>query len=266
MLGAVTLLVLLPFSSGAVTIYTQTFDNTSAANGGNANTSTVNWFGISNVGAASSAVNLSTSSVDPNSVTPLLSNAQGKDATAGLLAFNFAQNTSSTKRALIYTASSNFISGYSAAAFSSMNTASWWQGNTSNSPTTALAVQLGSDWYISDTTFTSPAIQFGSGFATGAEQKTVTFSTTTWTKLNFTLNTTGFTLGTGGDAGIAAASLGSLSVQGIGFFSTDTTGARMRYDSLVLDAAAIPEPGTYTLLAGGLLTLTFLRRRNPPAS
>jgi hypothetical protein len=121
---------------------------------------------------------------------------------------------------------------------------SWYEGNSSASITQQVALQVGSTWYVSNTTFTSAAIS-GADFGTLSEQKTLSLAGSTWKELTYTSGGAGFSISS------TAIALPTGTVNGFGlFFDTAGTGGNARFDTF--EITSIPEPSSIAFILGAV--------------
>jgi hypothetical protein len=126
---------------------------------------------------------------------------------------------------------------------------SWYAANSSTSNTHQLAVQVGSQWYISDTTYTTANIS-GGNFSTQAELKTVNLSSNpTFRTLDFTLNSSAYTIG--GTAAILPT--GPLSAWGL-FTDSVGSGQNNRFDTYEVQGFDAPNWAMVQTFTNGLGT------------
>ncbi|PAW79502.1 MAG: hypothetical protein B9S32_02890 [Verrucomicrobia bacterium Tous-C9LFEB] len=139
-----------------------------------------------------------------------------------------------------------------------------WNMNSNVAMGVRFLVQIGSNWYASDSLIATPTAAVNTTFSDVGTAAQVSFAfnslKTTWRD---------FTLIDGGSTGTGAMALGSTTlssdldtslVTGIGFYQTG--GGVTRIDSLVI--STVPEPGTWALLVLSVslgIILTRMRRR-----
>jgi hypothetical protein len=139
----------------------------------------------------------------------------------------------------------------------------WYQGDNTAPHTFRLLVRVGSQWYASETVFTTPAVPLAS-FGTQSELKTLTYNSarTNWQSVNFDGDyTVGSTAGSGTtkDSTVGALSLtgtpsADLSgpITGFGVYGTNgesATGNR-RIDSFTIEATPQASTGSVWRLIG----------------
>ncbi|MCC5846447.1 MAG: PEP-CTERM sorting domain-containing protein [Verrucomicrobia bacterium] len=128
----------------------------------------------------------------------------------------------------------------------------WWQGNQTGTDGFRLAIQVGTDWYVSAQNNTQSAGV--STFSTQAEQMTQLMAGSSWNTLNFT---SGSTLSMGTAALLPET--GTISAFGL-FAETHTQNTSLRFDTFTV--TAIPEPSTVVLLGIALISAFALKRRH----
>jgi PEP-CTERM motif-containing protein len=135
-------------------------------------------------------------------------------------------------------------------------TFSWYQGDANVPDAFQLAVQIGSQWYASTTTFATAA-QGAANFeysSSTAVLESIAFSPTAanWDILNFTPTTT-LSLGS-----VSGSDL-SGNITGVGLYDAAAPSGNMRVATFTITSA--PEPSSYALLVGGLALLVIIRRK-----
>ncbi len=151
-----------------------------------------------------------------------------------------AGGTGYTRALLDVTGQSLAIANYSALTFS------WYAANNSATDAQRVAIQVGGIWYVSASTFTTPASTTGITSPT-LESLTFNAAATNWNVLNFTAGTT---LSMGSTAGSAL----SGTITGFGVYIDGGTD-RNRIDAFTVTGTAVPEPGTVALALMGLALL-----------
>ncbi len=236
----VLMLWALPVAVQGGVVYEQYFTNTSAplAN------QPVNYVGWSSylTTATQSALNISnTTSTTPwTGISSAVGNPSGTNGYLALV--NYATTASMSA---VTTGLSLNLTGATTVT---------WNMNSNVAMGVRFLVQIGGDWYASDSLISTPTAAVNTTFSDVGTAAQVSFAfnslKTTWRN---------FTLVDGGSSGAGAMSLGSATlssdldtslVTGIGFYQTG--GAISRIDSLVI--STVPEPGTWALL---VLSISF---------
>lgn len=188
----------------------------------------------------------------PSGTLPVNANTAGWSQTSPDLGFFRGFNLGGVQ-ALIRTSEYSFTLGGSGFA---LNSLSFVSAN-ANSLATRFALQVDSQWYVSDATFTPPLEALSSNFGNTAQTFTLAVNgSTLWRTLSFTA---GSVLGTPGGSTTTLPTSGT--VNSFGFYINAATGT-YRYDSYTIHATAVPEPGTLAMLVLGLgCCVVFLRFR-----
>lgn len=140
---------------------------------------------------------------------------------------------------------------------------SFYAGSAANGasvPGFRIAVQIDGSWYATSQVFANATgIASASNFATQAQQKTFTWTTTAsaWDSLNFTAGST-LSLGS-----TLSSALPSDNITAFGLYSDAINGgATRRFDTFQIDASPVsaPEPSSVVLTLSGLGVLAGLRR------
>jgi|GEM_PF-5416106 hypothetical protein len=249
-LASTILAVSAPLARAADTIqlYKQEFDTSSDKNVtiGSLTTSTVGWVGL--VGSEASTNASSRVYVAPPNGNP---SSDG----AGYLAFTPGSGADDK----IFTATTLFSSPLDLQGA----TISWTMGNSTVNATVQLLVNVGGNWYASNTVFQNAGMTATvfAETATSDVLRTLDFSTAKENWRSFTL-TSGVVMSLGDPL---ENDLSSSLVSGIGFFVTfpsTATNGTARIDTLtIVGPASIPEPGSAALLLGmGAMAWTASRR------
>lgn len=161
--------------------------------------------------------------------------------------------TSNQRKGLVYTTEYSF----NTANFQNINF-SWYEGNNSIYASMRVVVQIGGNWYVSNTGFSNdPAVPAGSDFATQSVLRSFDFTTgaSQWSTLNFT---SGSTLSIGSTLTNA---LPTGTITGFGLYNSDTNlNSSMRFDTFTISATAVPEPGAFSLCFLGVGAFLWVRR------
>ena len=131
---------------------------------------------------------------------------------------------------------------------------SWYMGNNASSVTQRAALQVGTQWYVSSTTFSMAPIGSAANFASQSTLQTIT-SAATWRTLNFALNNIGLPFSISG----TSVSLPTGTVNAMGIFTNTFSAGNSRFDTFEINA--VPEPSGVALLGLGLFGLAARRRR-----
>jgi len=233
----------------AAVIYTETFDNTSIAtqllsydNDGNP----VNGGGTWRARYGPTATFYGAGGV--GSINPLLAISSGDSSTGAPLTgrltvdgFNVADPLFVSDNSPMFLQSGAFLS------VGNLTTSDFWT-RIGSSKDAKLALRIGSQWYVTNTNYTSP------NDATWVKQ-TVNIQTDTWRTLavnpsvSFTIGATAQTLSAHGASG---------SLSSVGFYSANRSNAFWRVDTLTVNSV-VPEPTSLATL--GLMGVGLLRRR-----
>lgn len=243
------------FASAQTTVYRETFANTS---GSNATYASVGWSWYWNT-TTTTAVNRSAqttgSAVGTGTPAGTASTNVGQTAGGAASGFGFFGGTN-------VTAHFGFTTEYNGASpqTSDLSAISFVQGNSAAIDfRVALRVNNGTGdaWYVS-------ASQAGTTVATGADFLATPvkltfadFSSANWSALNFS-PTSPLAMSIG-----ASGLLPTGTITGFGIYATTAvSGATGRMDDFTVAVSAIPEPSTFSALAGlGVLGLAASRRR-----
>lgn len=202
-----------------------------------------NWFAYGLNGAGTVLTDY-TSTAGQSLDTPNLSTTAGQGGGSG---YFVTGNSNTSSRTFSFTATPIDRSAWSLGAIT------FYTKPNTNVATTQLAVEIGGSWYITTTAYTSVG-----GNATWTLQ-TINFDTSAgaWTNLLFDPGTNTLAAGS-----VLATPLPSGNIDAIGFYNVQN-GGKVRIDTFIVNAAAIPEPSTLALagmaLLGGLLAI--MRRR-----
>lgn len=240
-------------------VYSQSFSNNS---GGNASLSDYGWFGARSRGASETNSGGSTTvvstvegiaagagatfpaSLDLNAVNPF-----GTNLAEGFVFMGTDGNNAT--RLIFHTPTAGMGSwGGGGADVEDLLTVAWAQRNQTETARTRVAIQVGAQWYISETVFTNS-------------------SSTEWTaqSLSFTPESAWHTLALQGNGAPDAANLGAPvaastftgAINNIGLYSWSPSGNNVRFDNF--QVYAIPEPGSLILVGIAGMSLLILRRR-----
>ena len=165
----------------------------------------------------------------------------------------FIRGTASPDKSLIYTA--EYSIDRSAQEIANIN---FYLGSSNVADTVRVAVQIASAWYVTSSTFANTAPFVATTPSTFQLQAFAwTTGATAWNNLSFTAGTT---LSMGSALSTALPG-GNITAFGL-YYDTANIGT-VSFDTYEIQATAIPEPGTYAVLAGvsALLVAGYARRR-----
>lgn len=117
-------------------------------------------------------------------------------------------------------------------------------------------VQTGGTYYVSAENFTLN----GNASLLGTVVNSTGIITTTWAPIDLTLNSGDLTATPGTYASLALNDIQSVGVYA-SYSNSVNTPARWTLEAFSVDALVVPEPSTYAMLLGGIITLLLLRRR-----
>jgi hypothetical protein len=230
-------------AGAAITVYTETFDNTTAGNISlAAGTGTPDWGGAHSV--TGTAFDNTVTDPDLGPITSNAASSTGVAPTGYLFGKTFGQFDP-----VIY-----YVDGLnlgSPAGGTTLDEVSFALRNESTSQNMQIVLQFGAgtDWFLGDTTFNnSVANSWTSGL-------TLDLSTETWKALTIDVENE-ITVG----AAASPSNFATSNLTGIGFYTATTDDSSIRIDTL--SVTAVPEPATYALFGGFIaLGLVMLRRR-----
>jgi hypothetical protein len=217
-------------------IYTENFPNSTGANRA---MSTVGW----NAAVGPSGTDTSTATTNY-----VVSFNLGQGNVAG-----YVGKTSTGTVGLAYT--SEYVVDRSAF---SISTISFYSNNTSAADSFRIALQIGGNWYATDTAFSRNSTTAGSpsNFPSNAELESFAFTdaAASWRALTFasgtSLSLSGTTLG---------SNLPGGNITAFGLYSASNVGV-LRFDTFQISATPIPEPSAAGLLLVGGWLLARRRR------
>lgn len=231
--------------SSQAALYTENFTNSS---GGNQAISTVGWSGY----YTATATNISTIVTGTGADTWGLSNTYGNPIANGQ-GYLFTLNGSYSQQ--IFAAVDSTFTPIDMTG----TMITWNMGNTSNVPKIYVLIEVGTSWYASTTSYSTPANYSAGTFnsATSGVTYNLNFTTNKSAWRNFTLTeNTSMALGSA-----LTSDLTSSTISSIGFFIDYTgvggTGSAVRIDTLQI----IPEPATTWLLLLGVGAMAGARMR-----
>jgi len=115
-------------------------------------------------------------------------------------------------------------------------------------------VQIGGIYYVSNENFTTNTTLVGQVInSTG-------ITTTTWAPINLTANGGNLTATPGTYASLTLDNIQSVGVYA-SYSANSTQNVRWTLEGFSVDALVVPEPSTYAMLLGGIITLLLFRRR-----
>lgn len=127
-----------------------------------------------------------------------------------------------------------------------LDSISWYQVMEKTEDYTRVALRIGTQWYVSQQTFSGAA--WSSTFANAAQQKTLVFKDSLWLPLTFSSGS--LSLGSG------TISLPTGNITAFGLFADNKTGAQM-FDTYEIQATPVPESASVGAgVAGAAILLT----------
>jgi hypothetical protein len=262
---------------GAVVIYREQFGRTVGV-GGN---QSINQFDWALHGGATATNNNGTNTSSNTAGKPQnVGNVNAGESTAALTNGYAFRDTASTL--LFWTPEFSFDpADYEAGSVQFK----WYQGNANGNAGNSfgtpqsfqLAVQIGGQWYLNNTSFGNTSVIAGGNFQLGddngngdisgnhgAELKTLTFDPTAanWSAFTFdgTFSTSTHTAaaGTTMTAGsVLGSNLPAGAITAFGLYSPEALAGNRRFDTFTIEATPVPEPAA---LAGALLGVGLLGR------
>jgi hypothetical protein len=240
-------IALAPAVASAVTVYSETFDNTT---GSRQAVSTVGWF--SYVGSDTTIDTTASTTAEFGATTgtngSAINNLAGIGGTGGFLTQGVA---TAPMRGLLFTEKEEVQVN-----IAEIETVSWYQLNRNGAHVSRLAIRIGTQWYVSKQNFGSPHASGPSNFPTEATLRTTTITTVAddWYLLNFS-TTAGIADINASPTSPAEALSGTISAIGI-YTRFGGESGFARFDNFTV--TAIPEPAASLMIIGGLPLL--LRR------
>ncbi len=162
----------------------------------------------------------------------------------------FIRATGSAAKSLMFT--SEFAIDRDAQEISSI---SFYLGSANLADTVRVAVQIGSSWFVTSTTFADTVV-FNAG-TSNFEKQTFTWTTdaAAWNSLDFTA---GSSLSMGG---LLSENLPAGDVTAFGLYYDFANANLVSFDTYEIQTSAVPEPATCSALAGALALLAAVCRR-----
>lgn len=250
-------------SLNAAIIYQETFDATV----NNTSLASVGWAAHSTAGEVRTG----------NTTSMGLSNLVGRDGTANPqttgFAYTFAGNAGTSSDGAAGT--NNFTAGTNPGLIwtneytvdrstQSLDSISFHMYNSSTTATARIVVQIGAQWYATDTQFSTTVSGGASGFAANAVLQTFAFTTaaSSWRLLNFDAPPTTDGTALSVSSSTLASDLPSGNITAFGLFFDPTTGSNgSRFDTFTLSATPIPEPAGWSVALGGVVLACVAGRR-----
>jgi len=235
-------------------IYRETFGNDSGSDQGLSYADWTGYYGASATllpSSGSTSGTLVSGNGGPRVAVPINSDLDSNEPDNGVLDLGFGRLLwpagGGVSPALVYTDEYAIDrSAYDIEAFI------WSQATNGGTDNFQVALQIGGQWYLSDTAFVGPSNGSSGTFDDNGREQTLGFTGAQWRSLSFT---PGSTLGSPG----AIVALPGGDVTAFGLYGSYN--ATSWFDSFTVAATIVPEPSTLALAAFGLLGLLACGRR-----